>query len=126
MQQYNSNNILIGLSVLFLSVFFLIALFNFIYIGFSKQSHEAKAGKIFLATGVLTFAWILIMFLAIWFTSAVNIYAFTVFSLLLITLSNYFLVGKLLGFDEKKDKIVYSLIFAIIINPSWLTLFGVL
>lgn len=123
--KYDTTSILTGVFLLFLFSYVLITLFNFIFMGAIGLGHKVKGVRMVLASAVVTLAWIVSTVLAIWFTASIGVLAFSVFALILIFGACFFLSEKLIGVTGS-HKLIYSLLLAVIFNPGWLTLIGIL
>jgi hypothetical protein len=123
--KYDATTILTGIFLLFLFSYVLITVFNFIFMGAAGQGHKVKGVKMMLASAVVTLAWIISTVLAIWFTASIGVLVFSIFALVLIFGASYFLAEKLIGVTGK-HKLIYSLLLAVLFNPGWLTLVGIL
>lgn len=123
--KYNVTNIITGIMALFLISYVLISFFTFVYLGFTKRAHEKKSLKIFLATALVSLSWVVSTLVSIVIASSYGVMIFAIVSLIFIFGSSYFFAHKVLDFTDQ-EKIIYSLIAAVIFNPAWLTVTGIL
>jgi hypothetical protein len=123
--KYDPTSILTGIFILFLVSYILVSLFNYAYLRVAKKAEKIKVAKIFLSAAVVSLGWMVATVLAIWVAASLNILIFSIFALLLIFGFNFFLAEKLIGVTGK-HRIIYSLLLAIIFNPGWLTVIGLL
>lgn len=123
--KYDTTNILTGIFLLFLFSYILITLFNFVFLRVAGMKNNVRKTRMLLASVVVTLAWVVSTVLAIWFTASIGRLVFSIFSLLLIFGFNYFLAEKLIGISGT-HKLIYSLLLAVLFNPGWLILIGIL
>lgn len=123
--KYDATTIIAGIIILFLLSYLLITLFNFVFIAFTENANKVKGAKLLLSSAVGALAWVISTFLAVLFVSEFGILVFAAFALVIIFGLNYFLSEKLVGVSGKQ-KILYAALFAVVLNPAWLTLIGVL
>lgn len=121
----DATTIVTGMIILFLVSYLLITLFNFVFMAFTKDAHKVKGAKLLMASAISALAWVIATLLAVFFVAELGIVAFSVFALVVIFGANFFLSEKLVGVAGR-DKIVYCAIFAVLFNPGWLTLVGIL
>lgn len=123
--KYDAATIITGMIILFLVSYLLITLFNFVFMAFTKDAHKVKGAKLLLASAISALAWVAATLLAVFFVAEIGILAFSIFALILIFGTNYLLSEKLVGIAGK-ERIIYALVFAVLFNPGWLTLVGIL
>lgn len=123
--KYDATTIVTGMIILFLASYLLITLFNFIFMAFTKDAHKVKGAKLLLASAISALAWVAATFLAVLFVAELGIVAFSVFALVVIFGANYLLSEKLVGIAGR-EKIIYSLVFAVLFNPAWLHVIGII
>lgn len=123
--KYDVTSILTGVFLLFLVSYLIVSLFNLIFLKVIKKKEDIKTAQLMLASVIVVLAWMVSTVLAIWVASSVNAVFFSLFALVLIFGFNYFLVEKFLGVSGK-NKIIYSALLAVILNPGWLVLVGIL
>jgi len=123
--QYNPINIVTGIIILYLVSYLLITLFTFIYLRLSKNKTENKKRNIFLATALVSLAWLVSTFVSVLVAATSGVLIFAIFSLLLIFGGSYFFAERMLDFN-RKENIIYSVVASIIFNPVWLTFLGIL
>ncbi len=123
--QYNPINIISGTLILYFVSYLLITFFTFVYIGFLKNAHNKKASKILLATSLVSLAWLVSTFVSLAVSFSSGVLLFSILSLIFIFGFSYLFAKKTLNFTIKEN-LIYSFIAAIIFNPGWLVLMGVL
>lgn len=120
---YNAISIVLGALLLFTIGFLLIAIVTFIYSAFAKNTHKLRAPKIFLGVAVAAFAWELATYLAVMFASSYGATVYGIVAGILLFGTLYFVSHRFLEF-ETRDRIIYSLLVAIIVNPVWFSVLG--
>lgn len=123
--QYDLMTILTGIFVLFILSYALIVLFNLAYLRLLQKEYKIKTSKTLLATAVVSLAWIVSTFVAIWIAGSYGVLIFSIFSLILIFGTSYLFSEKLLGVSGK-SKILYCALLSVIFNPGWLVLLKIL
>lgn len=123
--QYNPINIISGTLILYIASYLIITFFTFIYIAFSKNSHNKKASRILLATSLVSLAWLISTFVSLAISFSNGLLLFAVLSLIFIFGTSYFFAHKTLKFTTKEN-LVYSICSAVLFNPGWLVIAGIL
>jgi len=122
---YNALSIAAGALILYAITFIAITFLTFIYTAFAKNSHKLKAPKLFLGAAVATLAWEFIAYISVMFASFSGEFIYGLVAGFLVFGVLYFVSHKFLEFGTR-DRIIYSLLVAIIINPVWLSVLGII
>lgn len=120
---YDGLSVFAGALILFAIGFFLISILTFIYTAFAKNSHKLRAPKIFFGSAVVAFVWELITYLSVMLASSSGELVYGVVAGVLLFVTLYLVSHRFLEF-ESRDRIIYSLLLAIIVNPVWFSVLG--
>lgn len=115
--QYSAGNIVTGMFVLLLTSYLLIMAYTYLYTKYVKTK-KIKRRRFFIAVGIVSLAWIAATLISVMFASNSGMLIFAVTSFVLLFGANYFIAEKMLGYTDK-HKVLYSLLLAVIINPTW-------
>jgi uncharacterized BrkB/YihY/UPF0761 family membrane protein len=122
---YNTLSVIGGAIILFAIAFVATLILTFIYAAFAKNSHKLKAPKMFLCAAVAALSWELVTYLSVMFISSYGKVVYGIVAGMLIAGVLYFVSHKFLEF-ETRDRITYSFLLAIIMNPAWLIVLGLI
>ena len=120
--EYNFWNIFGGIALIKLFGFISIVLITFFFTKYYVK-RKLELIKFLLATVVLTVAWLISTFVSVMFLSNFGNLIFGTSAFMLIFVSTYFLSSYSLKL-KGKEKIIFSLALAVIINPVWYFLLG--
>lgn len=122
--EYDPMNIALGMIILLLISYTLISLYTFLYIKYAKKI-KFERGKFFFAVSVVSLAWLVSTIFATMFYSNYGLLVFGGVSMTIIFGLNFFIVEKFLGISGK-HKIFYCLALAVIMNPTWFSVLGII
>jgi hypothetical protein len=123
--KYDTGTIITGVALLLVFSYLAIALVSFLFIYFMDKKKENKLVKVFALSGLMSISWLLTTALCIWITSAFSPVFFILLASLLLFGASYFLASKLFVL-ARRDLIIYAGISAVVFNPGWLVLIGIL
>lgn len=113
----NVTNIVTGMFILLIVSYLLIMFYTYLYTKYLKTK-KIKRKRFLIAIGIVALAWVVATLISVMFAGGTGLLIFAVTSFVLIFGSNYFLAEKLLGLTGN-HKVLYSLVLAVIINPTW-------
>lgn len=122
---YNGSSVISGIVIMFFVSFILIAIITFIWASFAKNAHEIKLSKMLWNIAVSTLAWSVITYTVVALLSSYGKLIFGALSAFSLFLAFYFVFSRFLEF-KTRDRIVYSMLIAIIVNPIWLSVLGII
>lgn len=122
--EYDPMNIATGMLLIFLISYVLVSLYTLLYLKYASKN-KMKKSKFLLSVAVVTLAWFVSTIFATMFASSYGILVFTIVSMVLIFGFNFFISEKFLGMSGK-HKIFYCFVLAVIINPTWFSLLGII
>jgi len=123
--KYDPVYIAIGTLILIITSYILVSFYSFLYLKFIAHTKKFEWGKVLLSSAVVSAAWLVATVLSIWLAGSVSAWVFAAVSLAILFVVFYYSSEKLFGVT-KLHKVYFSLFLAILLNPAWFVLIGVI
>jgi hypothetical protein len=123
--KYDVGTIIMGALLLFVFSYIAILLVTYLFNLLMDKKKENKLSTVFVVSGIMAFDWILTTIIAIWVTSQVHVVAFVGLTAVMLFFAGYFWGKKFLKFPQR-DLLIYGGLSAVLFNPGWLVLIGIL
>ncbi|MDD3481027.1 MAG: hypothetical protein PHW75_02265 [Patescibacteria group bacterium] len=113
----NPTSIVTGMFILLIVSYLLVMLYTYLYTKYLRTK-KIKRKRFFLSIGIVSLAWVAATLISVMFAGGAGMLIFAGTSFVLLFGANYFISERMLGLSGK-HKVLYSLILAAIINPTW-------